>query len=271
MNTFKHFLLTEGRTHPINYNQAVDWARENCPQYLHNKKQNDYAIYRGSKSSQRIVFGDPSQFNPRVSANTSNEYTLLIDNLSNWSAYPKRGWSFICTTFLPDASDYGTPFLACPNDNAIVGVAPKSDLWGSFARVRNNENLRSSMDAFNYQLRQLIIDVTGETNLDIKTFDQLNGYINHVQQMINKHGLDQLYDQFSDTRSKKFLVVINQFNGNVFETLEYLLDPEANGFDKTYAKDFTIKGTREVWFSSPAVFVYAGDSDNFVDEVLGTV
>lgn len=71
---------------------------KNCSQNIKEMAQTKKYIYRGEVSEDALFYstwlGGQSG---RVSRNTTNYYTLFMDNLDEWNAYPKRNESMICT------------------------------------------------------------------------------------------------------------------------------------------------------------------------------
>ena len=134
---FKQFILTEGRGKAIDEYEAAELFKKNCKQY----KWGEQTFYRGVEG--RLLqpyFIDPSK-SERKSANTSNFYTLWIDNSKKWADYPKRSKSLICTTQAQTAAGYGTSYMMIPYDGAKIGVCPSYDMWESFPNAMSDVGL----------------------------------------------------------------------------------------------------------------------------------
>ena len=77
---------------------SIDDALKLAPQYSQaiiatNSDNSLFVRYR--KGNEPIYYIDPKKGQPRVSKDTSNFYTLIMDNSKRWSKYPKRSQSLI--------------------------------------------------------------------------------------------------------------------------------------------------------------------------------
>ena len=117
-------------------------------------------IYRGVHGYGDYVYIDPSKAkSPRVSANTYNYYTLIMDNSNVWKKYPKRSHSLICSTDERYASDFGDgeTYSIFPQNNASIGVCPGSDIWG--AGFYKDHNFGTIVDHINAIINKDVIKV----------------------------------------------------------------------------------------------------------------
>jgi len=96
-------------------------------------------IYRGEsdggiaaqveKTGAAII--DPSK-TERVSRNTSNYYTMIMDNNPECSAFPKRSRSLICTMDAQRAASHahgGQPVILIPTNGVRIGIVNRPDIW----------------------------------------------------------------------------------------------------------------------------------------------
>jgi len=106
-----------------------------------------HAIFKGLFSNKNtlsdIMLSDPKLIE-RKSQNTSNHYTVLLDNLPSWRNFPKRSRSLICATKKYIASGFGDVFLVLPFDGAKIAVCPTTDIWAI-----KFEKLGTSLEIFN--------------------------------------------------------------------------------------------------------------------------
>lgn len=71
----------------------------------------------------------------RKSQNTTNYYTVILDNNPACKDFPKRSRSFIATTNRSMAdnfaaqADYGRTYIMIPYDDTKIGVCPHDDIW----------------------------------------------------------------------------------------------------------------------------------------------
>ena len=88
-----------------------------------------FPIWRGFRSLNEPFKELDSSVGERESQNTSNHYTLLLDNSPYMSGWPKRSKSFICTSDPSYASGYGKIYMLIPFDGVKIAVCPYRDFW----------------------------------------------------------------------------------------------------------------------------------------------
>ncbi len=74
----------------------------------------------------------------RKSKNTSNYYTVLLDNnpYNQPLGFPKRSKSLICSTSYSYASDYsGDVYAIIPFDGVPIGCVNEQDMWDTMVRL----------------------------------------------------------------------------------------------------------------------------------------
>jgi len=141
--------ITESRSKSMRMDDAINAIKTHCKQSVKKYKQG-IRIYRGIDVYEQFLFVDPLKYE-RVSANTSNYYTVINDNSPYWKKYPKRSRSIICGSDWDISTVYGTVYHVFPYDNAKIGICSQSDYWDSFPKVRYYN--MSDMSAFNEQFR----------------------------------------------------------------------------------------------------------------------
>ena len=181
----KLYEVTNGasRTHEISEKEFVNYLFQNCK--LSAKQINKYPIFRGVSTKLRLMVGDTSNGSPRQSKNTANYYTLWIDNSPEWEQFPKRSRSFICSTSLDYASDFGDTYLVIPFDDAKIGVCPEHDIWFSFESkgsfgVESLENLNDIIDRVFKIFSELDIENYGNKRIDQTNFNSLKTFLTTV-------------------------------------------------------------------------------------------
>ena len=93
-------------------------------------------IWRSMKDHQEpLVFIDTTN-SERKSQNTSNHYTLLLDNSPYYKLWPKRSKSLIATTDDRYARGFvGTMYALFPFNGTRIGVCPVRDIWEVMATL----------------------------------------------------------------------------------------------------------------------------------------
>lgn len=270
--TFKAFLVEQRRTRVINKEEFENFVHMNCPKYLDNMRKNKYlsGIYRGVKTEDPYFYGDSSQ-HVRKSANTWNYYTLLLDHiLPNWTNYPNRSQSFICTTYRHTAGRFGNTYIVFPKDGTKVGICPRNDFWDSFEIV-NTLFKTIDMANFNRIFNSLFLRIFGVhvSDDDPKEFkDNLKELDAAIKNAINAAGSEEKFINEIKTKYKLsnsptilFLQELLKYN-SIVDMLTHVLDPNKNGFETEVSQRIPIEykeDNQEVWFAGPAVFASIKD------------
>ena len=149
-----------------NRNTKLDWRNleslleEHVPYVLEDIKSGK-SIEDISKVYKGIPFGsvpdlyieDPKK-HKRESSNTTNHYTIIMDNSEYWKDYPKRSESIICTTSIDKSNMYGETYLIFPLDTkSKFGIASNEDIWTSFNLSNFNNILKN--DGIDMNIRSL--------------------------------------------------------------------------------------------------------------------
>ena len=246
---FKQY-LNEGRTKSSNLTDVLDIAHFNCKNYMKmliNSKK--YSIYRGVESfGDYYGYIDSNKGRGRKSAYTRNYTTLLIDNLPSWKGWPKRSKGIVCSTDRDYAYDYGDIYYVIPFDNALVGVAPKEDIFVSFKFLKG-EVVRQ-FNTWLFRLFELFEIKEPKTYNDLKK--------------AFKHMYNTVHDDMESWKQFKPAI----FKYNIFDSKDYmnrldnLLNPNKNGF-KMGVKN--IKPNREVWIQGECLMVDEDEINTFLD------
>lgn len=225
--------LSEGRTTPISYEKSVAFIKKNCMNSARMYFNKNVGLFRGHVS----ITTDFGIVNPkkheRESANTSNFYTLLMDNLPQWKDYPKRGKSLICSNSEEGAyGDSSNKFLVLPVDNAKIGVCSEYDFWESF----RNTWPGSGMDFFNNSLEKLLRKYAGGAS--DTSWAKLKKQIDDA-------------DKQSESFDDEFTVISREMNWNemtLWQYINYVLDPDNNRFLLLKGvNNLPVSSERECW------------------------
>jgi len=205
-------------------------------------------IYRGiPKKDEDFLSINPKQGNPRRSANTSNYYTLIIDNDPAWKEYPKRSQSIICSTGNDSATSYGTVYMVFPYDGAKIGVTPADDFWSGFANSKIY-----LMSNFNRSLQKLFKYLN--ISFDDDSWQDIQSAFKELDEEIDGDD-DYYYDILSLSKASESWLkeYISFFNMEKF--IRYKLNPKRNGFKLVHAGDQINCRDCEVWTDSQSILV----------------
>lgn len=248
MKTFKEFLketsITSVRTKGVDIDAFKNWCDTNAMKYLKGRK----FLFRGGSGTGTAVFmlGDSNLGNPRTSANTSNNYTLWLDNHPAFKDFPKRSRSFIATTSYDTAESFGSPHFIIPADDAEIGIVGEDDLW--------NVDI-----GYNMQFEDLsygIDEVCDFMELDRpKTYTELKNNLEDIT-------LDALEEKLTAYRGYIDIDMVNNFlaamkgtkTGTVFKCLEELITPKL--FDRSNGANISNRNVNgEVWIQGQCAFL----------------
>jgi len=265
------------RSQSIYKQDAIDYIRRRCGKYtklFKNKKVP--LIYRGIRSSNDdFLYIDPRKGLPRLSANTYNYVTLMMDNLPSWKKYPKRSRSIICSSNVESAKSYGmgTTYVVIPFDRVTIGVCPDKDIWLSFKKPLN-----TSVSMFNGFLHKLIRkygnDLSG-SETSWKTFKNemyniVNYYYDEIKDVKSIEGRKEMLSMFSEWSNNYYFPVLRAYfskkhKSDIIDHFDYYFSPEYNGF-----KLNDLKGSldNEIWIgNAPSILIKEGWFDAIMNEV----
>lgn len=252
---FKEFLMIEdgvGARHirpaKMTLDEMVEWVQNNAMGFV----SRNIPIYRGVDSKDNVEgLYNGAQLN-RKAANTNNYLNLWMSNHNDWSAYPARTKSFICSTDEAYAEDYGTAYMMIPSDSSSIGVCPSHDLWYSFPNI-NKIVSHSDMDKFMKLTRFLTSFVSSEESAehDWDTFA-------YVLNKLDIEELKKIAKYKTEFTPEYVNLVIEYMEKNqcdtVFEMWENIFSPKKFKLEK--ASSFDAPSNHEVWLSGSVLMVH---------------
>jgi hypothetical protein len=268
--------LKESRSDSIEKFEAIDYIKKNCKKALDRVKKGDI-IYRGMRqdSDNTYLFIDPTKGNPRVSANTSNHTTLIIDNSPKWKSYPKRSRSIICSTDKAYTHGFGNmTYIVFPYDSCTYGVCPTTDIWGSFMKTT-----KAYIDQFNERLDFTIkMSIDEKSIVTDKSWDSLKSFLKISSDSINLE-FNRIRNMDSGIQSddaiRKYISgitfdgVIKLYLINAFDKKEKvdmlqfvidIIDPVKNNFSNKYKNIQS-----EVWIGGAPCILVDADYKSLID------
>lgn len=190
------------------------------------------------------------QFGQRTSANTDNYYTLLVDHDPAWSDYPPRSSSIIASSKLRVAQGYGTPYVVLPEHDPQIGICSEADYWVSFPRVRAISG-HTDMSDLNQIIRNMVHTYAHTPNFRPKDYAHLINMLDIVDEELSAKEINWQAHVKSDRdwrmhEMAKFMTKTP--DGTLLERLQWLLDPEANGFSHAHMSEMQpMTDSHEVW------------------------
>lgn len=246
-----------------------------------NKWQTGKRLYRNCYNSGNIFTAEPT---PRVSSDTSNEYTLLISELlPSWSHFPKRNCCFIGSTVSSIADEYSGPqrctyYAFLPNGSEIA-LCSNKDMWKSFPILENEIEI-SNINTFNKTLSSFLtglLNIREATIMTMITEGEVSELFNRskiseiecvfkkVSEILKTEPISNLTQIRINTipslaKEKFFNFFYNRItkNGKSFiDVLDELLSPSKNGFSRLNIENYNTDTPVEVWFEGKCLFVKA--------------
>lgn len=249
----------ESRAQVLNFDQALMFAKDHC-KYL--KKRGGTGIYRGNFKTNQYLLYTPENSQARMSANTQNYMTLLMDNLPSWSLYPKRSKGLICSTNIRTAKDYGSnTYHVIPSDGTSIGVCSDVDVWDSFPNVDDKLHW-NDVSTFNYNLEDLCDELGYK--LDESNWQNFSNTLKKITPLDAK----EYSKKYSKSEIRQNLwKILESFESssekNLLDFIAKIVDPKLNKFSLMKAGTI-IPQNREVWMSGPTLFISFSSFDHFL-------
>lgn len=264
MKIVKYFKLFESRTAEITDKEFVMLVKDNCKEYLANPKylQRMKGDFNGEYS-----YIDPKQhvrrplMNPDGAGVVSAHHTLLMDNLPSWKSFPKRSESLIGSLKFSEDQAFGQRcYLVIPYDGARFGLAPCSDLWGSYCEVGDMK----------YEFDNLFTERLTDLGVSEKSYaammkDLQHWYDDYLIREHNKESKRNLYFSYIDNIFKNFS---SDGIGSVEEGFDKYFAPQkfssrvgagAKEFKYVEYNGLVSDDKREFWTDSRCILIYLGD------------
>lgn len=246
----------EPRSKTITLEEAVDFAAKHCRDALKGTliKRNVHGAWK-----EVLRFTDPKSGQPRVSRNTANYYTLIIDNSKRWKKFPKRSRSVICGI----GRRVGA-FYVFPEDGAKIGVCPSYDFWASFLK----QNIYD-MDTFNTTLEELAcasINNCSRFDNDLSLVKSVFKQIDEVKISDPKEFKRKTKNVWIDSHRNWIKPYVDNPDMKLYDFIEKTLDPKKNGF-KLVKVGAKLTGDIEVWTDGRCILVKEGYLDDFLSGI----
>jgi len=210
----------------------------------------DKLILRSSRMyNMPFALMNPKEYNRR-SANTSNYYTLIMNNDKTWEHLPKR--KLICKHTTIDADkDEGFPdrgdkdvYVIIPFNDTKWGVCPKDDMWDSIKNIPDYKRL----DYINKQ----IDDIADYLQIGIRD-DNIENFKNDLKE------LDLELKEADDINYDHFSTLIYNFkdSGDIYQYLVDFINPNKNDIKPLDVREvYNLSGPdREVWTEGKCLMI----------------
>lgn len=136
------FMINEASATDSAYYERIDFD-EMVSLYKKHCTNDNIELYRGTKSDHGTYNIIEGQKGGRRSENTSNHYTVFLDELiaEENKSYPLRSKSIIATTQKSYAKKFGNLYNVIPFDDTWIGIVPSQDIWDIEVELNNGKYL----------------------------------------------------------------------------------------------------------------------------------
>lgn len=193
-----------------------------------------------------------------------NAYNLLIDNLGNWSEYPKRSNSVILTSSATTARKFGTCYSVFPMPNSKIAICPDTDIWYSFRKSLYKIGLAGkNLDSFNLIIQDIIHWIKADLHIEYDWSFLIDVLSNIPEYSGNQDGLSPL--------SNIFLRKVHDSGTNILDLLELIFDPVVNGFKIIeWPADYDVKNSNdnEVWTNCECLLIKSEKLNEIIEDIL---
>ncbi len=234
-------------------------------------------IYRGTNKSQKIIIQDyPLNRNSR---NTTNEFTILVDNfLPSWKNYPKRSKSFICTTSHYIADGYGEPYFVLPYGNPDIGVCSDIDMWDSLKNIDKIEGGYAHVPLINNALNVINDNIHENKSKqhNLESVNNMRAFIELVNSIIRDDRYNKCLSRIKQDVKQDVIQTVSitilenaKKLGDIVKSIDSLLNTSTNNFKLIKFKDMNKNSLydNEIWFSAPAAFIKCKDIMEIKDKI----
>lgn len=236
--SFKQFLLEAKEKSQykkeISRDEAINFLKENC-----NNMDFKNPVWRGMDSTNpKDFYLIEGQLGERRSANTSNHYTLILDEQIKklGTDYPLRSKSIICGTDGNKnyASNFGDLYAIFPFNDIKIGICPQEDIW-------HTDTIFEDLGTY-----ELLIGALSLSDIPDKTYKEMVNYIENNEQ--------ELFEEFEEEGHTELADYLFKKSGDIQRKLKELFNIES--FKFVTNKDKAISnGTHECWISGKCIAI----------------
>lgn len=275
--TFKAFLnetTMSDTTRIISVKAAAEFVHLHCRDAYNQMRDQHAVLFRGIRGLKgKNAIAIETNRHVRTAAFTYNIVNLLVSNLPEWSEYPKRNESAICTNSERRANDYSNDpdqvYVVFPFNGTKIGVCAEYDFWDSFEKLA----LVGPVDEFSESLTDFMAQNVDSNFYDYSKnsqYDKVMATFRKLDVKAKRIGIEKFKEDAIESHSGHvlFAQAMKDYNGNFLESLSKLLDPVENGFKLTtpgHIEENTTRFGSEMWFSGRAVAVPVSLTDKFLD------
>lgn len=196
-----------------NYRKKID-SEDEIVKLIKDKCDVKNYLYRGFEDDGDYYIIDGSK-GKRVSRNTTNYYTVIIDEIFktsvSYKGYPLRSESIICSTSKKTAEHYGNLYVVLPFKGVEIGYIGSDDIWNKEIEI-GDFNLK--IDQWNIIFEYMnISDDNFHDIINTLVRDHRDGIMElkqYVEDLYHDlHSEDDDYDEYYEANADAIEEVIN--------------------------------------------------------------
>lgn len=243
LSELHQFKLLESYKRDISLEKAAELIEVNCKDAL---KHINTPLMRGTKLKEDAYILE-GEAGTRESRNTSNHYTIILDEILPPLGYPKRSKSIILGNYENKdyVQEYGNIFAILPYDNIKIGVCYLHDIFGTKTFIGSREQ-NISLEKMN--------EIFEKMNVPDYTYQDLVQYIEEV--------LDDTEDEHYDEAVKIFS------KGEVDDIIRKAYSVKQLRMTLETTKTvYDVLGPRELWIGGKCIAIKIEDDEILKDKL----
>lgn len=276
IKSFSSFSIPESYSSIINdKSEMFSFIENECSDFLNT--ENPTKLYRGLSNSfkDKMYIADSTDYDRKSPEFSCHNF--IMDNNKEWSEFPKRSKSIICTNNEVITTSYGKPFYLIPANFTKIGVAPEPDVWESFNDLHGELFDTSEFwQSFCIVLWKGLKQKIGERTkiLDYNSLlDACELYDNNKTDILNFYNRGTLdVDKALQLLLQEFLA--NDNNKTMYELLSETFNPDDFKLYKSYGEFCDrIRNTKysaghEIWYEGRALMISLSDKifERYIDD-----
>ncbi len=190
-----------------------------------------------------------TELTTRRSQNTTNYYTVILDNNPLNKDFPKRSKSFVGTTSFDYALGYSSSghhgvFVMVPTDSAKIGVVNRSDMWNTKIKLFG---LDENIEEFN----NYFVELFGYPLSETITIDMFKDFDNKLKNG-DENSISKFYQVFGEHFKKE------DYHLRFLEEIFDAYSSKKTGHEWYYTSNFPtniLRRNAEVWISGKIVLI----------------